>query len=54
LEGALVILLIAGPGTCWPLCAIRPYFDFTMKSEPGKYHGFFWFYFFNEHPFPVP
>jgi len=31
-----------------------PYFDFTMKSEPGKYHGFFWFYFFNETSFPVP
>ena len=22
-----------------------------MKSEPGQYHGFFWFYFFNEHVF---
>jgi hypothetical protein len=28
-----------------------PYFDFTMRSEPGKYRGFFWFFFFNEHLF---
>jgi 4-amino-4-deoxy-L-arabinose transferase-like glycosyltransferase len=49
--GILIILLIAAP---WHILAtIRnpPYFDFTMKSEPGKYHGFFWFYFFNEHVF---
>jgi hypothetical protein len=26
-----------------------PYFDFTMHSERGAYHGFFWFYFINEH-----
>jgi 4-amino-4-deoxy-L-arabinose transferase-like glycosyltransferase len=26
-----------------------PYFDFTMHSGPGQYHGFFWFYFINEH-----
>ena len=28
-----------------------PYFDFTMRSVPGEYHGFFWFFFFNEHLF---
>ena len=26
-----------------------PYLDFTMHSAPGEYHGFFWFYFMNEH-----
>lgn len=26
-----------------------PYFDFTIHSGPGQYHGFFWFYFINEH-----
>jgi hypothetical protein len=26
-----------------------PRLDFTMDSGPGKYRGFFWFYFFNEH-----
>ena len=25
-----------------------PYFDFTLHSRPGQYHGFFWFYFINE------
>src|SRR5215813_14927709 len=26
-----------------------PYFVFSMHSGPGEYHGFFWFYFINEH-----
>ncbi|HEX4604826.1 MAG TPA: glycosyltransferase family 39 protein, partial [Candidatus Angelobacter sp.] len=26
-----------------------PYFNFSMHSGPGEYHGFFWFYFINEH-----
>src|SRR4029077_14713428 len=26
-----------------------PFFDFTFRSVPGQYHGFFWFYFMNEH-----
>ena len=26
-----------------------PYFDFTLVSRPGEYHGFFWRYFINEH-----
>jgi 4-amino-4-deoxy-L-arabinose transferase-like glycosyltransferase len=50
-RGALIIFVIAAP---WHILAtIRnpPWFDFTMKSEPGHYHGFFWFYFFNEHVF---
>ena len=25
-----------------------PYFVWTMRSAPGEYHGFFWFYFINE------
>lgn len=44
-----VILLIALP---WHIIATLrnpPYFDFSMTSEAGKYRGFFWFYFFNEH-----
>src|SRR5260370_35224494 len=44
-----VHLSIAAP---WHLLAIRrmpPYFDFTFHSGPGQYHGFFWFYFMNEH-----
>ena len=47
-SGLLIILLIAAP---WHILAtIRnpPYFSFTMKSIPGEYHGFWWFFFFNE------
>jgi 4-amino-4-deoxy-L-arabinose transferase-like glycosyltransferase len=48
LTGLLVILLIAAP---WHiLAALRnpPFFEFTMRSAPGEYHGFLWFYFINE------
>jgi len=48
LSGLLVILAIAAP---WHVIAILrnpPYFDFTMHSAPGEYHGFLWFYFINE------
>ena len=41
-------LLIAAP---WHiLAAIRnpPIWEFTMKSVPGEYHGFLWFFFINE------
>jgi 4-amino-4-deoxy-L-arabinose transferase-like glycosyltransferase len=44
-----VALAIAVP---WHVLAIRhnpPYFAFSMHSGPGEYHGFFWFYFINEH-----
>ncbi len=47
-SGLLVALLIAAP---WHiLAAIRnpPLWDFTMRSAPGEYHGFLWFYFINE------
>ena len=47
-SGLAIILLIAAP---WHiLAALRnpPYFDFTMRSAPGEYHGFLWFYFINE------
>jgi 4-amino-4-deoxy-L-arabinose transferase-like glycosyltransferase len=48
LSGTLIILLIAAP---WHiLAAIRnpPIWEFTMKSVPGEYHGFLWFFFINE------
>jgi len=48
LSGLLAALAIAAP---WHiLAALRnpPYFDFTMHSAPGEYHGFLWFYFINE------
>ena len=50
-EGLLILMAVAGP---WHLAATLsnpPEFDFTMRSVPGEYHGFFWFYFLNEHVF---
>jgi 4-amino-4-deoxy-L-arabinose transferase-like glycosyltransferase len=49
--GPLVTLAIAAPWVV--LASIRnpPVLDFTMRSVPGEYHGFFWFFFFNEHLF---
>ena len=47
-SGTLIILLVAAP---WHiLAAIRnpPIWEFTMKSVPGEYHGFLWFFFINE------
>ena len=44
-----IALAIAVP---WHVLAIRhnpPYFAFSLHSGPGEYHGFFWFYFINEH-----
>ena len=50
-SGIAIILIIAAPWHVLATLHNPPYFDFTMKSEPGHYHGFFWFYFFNEHVF---
>ena len=50
-SGTLVILVIAAPWHVLATLRNPPYFDFTMRSEPGAYHGFFWFYFINEHVF---
>jgi 4-amino-4-deoxy-L-arabinose transferase-like glycosyltransferase len=47
--GALIILAIAGPWHVLAMLRMPPYFDFTLHSGPGQFHGFFWFYFINEH-----
>jgi len=47
-SGLAIMLLIAVP---WHvLAALRnpPFFDFSMRSIPGEWHGFLWFYFMNE------
>jgi hypothetical protein len=49
LPGIGLFLLIAAPWHILATLANPPYFDFTMHSESGSYHGFFWFYFINEH-----
>jgi 4-amino-4-deoxy-L-arabinose transferase-like glycosyltransferase len=46
--GLIIVLVIAAP---WHILAAwrnPPWFDFTMHSAPGEYHGFLWFYFINE------
>ena len=47
--GALIALAIAGPWHVLATLRMPPYLVFTMHSGPGEYHGFFWFYFINEH-----
>ncbi len=48
-SGLLVFLIMAAPWHILATLRMPPYFDFTMHSGPGEYHGFFWFYFINEH-----
>jgi hypothetical protein len=48
-SGALIVLVIAAPWHVLATLRNPPCLDFTMRSEPGRYRGFFWFYFFNEH-----
>ncbi len=47
-SGFLIVLLIALPWHVLATIRNPPHFVFTMRSAPGEYHGFFWFYFFNE------
>ncbi|HWC99472.1 MAG TPA: glycosyltransferase family 39 protein [Candidatus Sulfopaludibacter sp.] len=47
--GMALLLLIAAPWHVLATLRNPPYLDFTMHSERGSYHGFFWFYFMNEH-----
>ncbi len=47
-SGIFIALLIAAPWHILATLRNPPYFDFTMHSAPGEYHGFFWFYFINE------
>ena len=42
-------LLIAAPWHVLATLRNPPYLAFSMHSGPGEYHGFFWFYFINEH-----
>ncbi len=49
--GLAVLLAIAAPWHVLATLRNPPYFDFTWRSAPGEYHGFFWFFFLNEHVF---
>ena len=46
--GILIILAIAAPWHVLATLRNPPYFAFTMRSVPGEYHGFLWFFFINE------
>jgi 4-amino-4-deoxy-L-arabinose transferase-like glycosyltransferase len=46
---ALATLAIAAPWHVLATLRNPPYLAFSMHSGPGEYHGFFWFYFVNEH-----
>ena len=48
ITGIAIILLIAAPWHILAMLRNPPYFDFTLHSGPGEYHGFFWFFFINE------
>ena len=47
-SGLLVVLLIAAPWHVLATLRNPPFFDFSLRSVPGQYHGFLWFYFMNE------
>lgn len=47
--GIFIVLAIAAPWHILATLRMPPYFDFSLHSGPGEYHGFFWFYFINEH-----
>lgn len=48
ITGVLLFLAIAAPWHVLATLRNPPWLDFTMHSEAGSYHGFFWFYFINE------
>jgi 4-amino-4-deoxy-L-arabinose transferase-like glycosyltransferase len=47
-SGVLIALAIAAPWHILATLRNPPYFEFTMRSARGEYHGFLWFYFINE------
>jgi 4-amino-4-deoxy-L-arabinose transferase-like glycosyltransferase len=48
LSGIAVIVAIAAPWHILATLRNPPYFDLTMHSAPGEYHGFLWFFVMNE------
>jgi hypothetical protein len=48
ISGTALTLLIAVPWHVLATIRNPPYFAWTLKSMPGHYHGFLWFYFVNE------
>src|SRR6516162_11260070 len=48
IAGAVIILLISLPWHVLATLRNPPYFAFTLRSAPGEYHGFLWFFVINE------
>jgi 4-amino-4-deoxy-L-arabinose transferase-like glycosyltransferase len=48
ISGFVILLVIAVPWHVLATLRNPPYFAWTLKSGPGLYHGFLWFYFVNE------
>jgi 4-amino-4-deoxy-L-arabinose transferase-like glycosyltransferase len=48
LSGIAVIIAIAAPWHILATLRNPPYFDLTLHSAPGEYHGFLWFFVMNE------
>jgi 4-amino-4-deoxy-L-arabinose transferase-like glycosyltransferase len=48
-SSAAIVIAVAAPWFILATLRNPPYFAFSLHSGPGEYHGFFWFYFFNEH-----
>ena len=46
--GILTVIVIAAPWHVLASLRNPPYFEFTLHSGPGQYHGFLWFFFINE------
>jgi 4-amino-4-deoxy-L-arabinose transferase-like glycosyltransferase len=48
ISGFFIALLIAAPWHILATLRNPPHFSLTLRSGPGEYHGFLWFYFINE------
>jgi 4-amino-4-deoxy-L-arabinose transferase-like glycosyltransferase len=48
ISGAFIALSVAVPWHVLATLRNPPYFDLTLHSGPGQYHGFLWFFFINE------
>jgi hypothetical protein len=47
-SGVLIVIAIAAPWHILATLRNPPYFDLTLHSAPGEYHGFLWFFVMNE------
>jgi 4-amino-4-deoxy-L-arabinose transferase-like glycosyltransferase len=48
ISGFFIAMAIAVPWHVLATLRNPPIFEWTLRSQPGQYHGFLWFYFINE------